>query len=169
MPLLFLALSGALTAEAAGPLAGDAPPAELASFLHTHNRVRAEHCAPPLVWSSEIAHRAQAWAEELAARGCAFEHSHGPYGENLARGTAGVHDDPVEIVHLWYRELEHYNFGVGGFSLATGHFTQVVWTGSRRLGCGTSTCNGKRIWVCNYDPPGNYRGQYATNVPWFCR
>jgi uncharacterized protein YkwD len=159
------------TASVAGALDPGAslPPAQ-AEFLFSHNQMRAAHCAPPLVWSVEVAARAQAWADELAASGCAFEHSHGRYGENLALGIAGVHDDPREIVFLWYDEVAEYDFHRGGFSRATGHFTQLVWMGTQRLGCGTSTCRGKRLWVCNYDPPGNYRGQYGTNVlPPSCR
>lgn len=156
--------------DGAAMLQGDAPPLGMAGFLFGHNRVREEHCAPPLVWSAEVARRAQRWADSLAANGCDFEHSHGSYGENLALGTAGVDDDPEKIVDLWYRGFSNYDFARGGFSLRTGHFTQVVWNGTRRLGCGTSTCKGKRIWVCNYDPPGNYRGQYASNVRrWPCR
>lgn len=143
---------------------GDAPPLGMAGFLFGHNRVREEHCAPPLVWSAEVARRAQWWADSLAASGCSFEHSHGPFGENLALGTVGVDDDPEKIVDLWYRGFATYDFVRGGFSQRTGHFTQVVWNDTRRLGCGTSTCQGKRIWVCNYDPPGNYRDQYASNV-----
>lgn len=150
--------------DGAALLQEDAPPLGMAGFLFGHNRVREEHCAPPLVWSAEVARRAQQWADSLAANGCGFEHSHGSYGENLALGTAGVDDDPEKIVDLWYRGFTAYDFAGGGFSLRTGHFTQVVWNGTRRLGCGTSTCKGKRIWVCNYDPPGNYRGQYASNV-----
>ena len=164
MLYLFLAVPCALGMEA-----GDAPPADLAVFLQMHNEVRAGHCAPPLVWSAEVASEAQAWADELA-RGCTFEHSHGRYGENLALGVAGLHDDPAQIFDLWYRESEEYHFGYGGFSRMTGHFTQVIWADSRRLGCGTSTCRGKRIWVCQYDPPGNYSDRYASNVkPWVCR
>lgn len=144
-------------------LQGDAPPPGMAGFLFGHNRVREEHCAPPLVWSAEVARQAQRWADSLAANGCPLKHS-GVYGENLVRGTVGVDEDPEKIVDLWYREVSAYDFARGGFSEKTGHFTQVVWSDTQRLGCGTSTCQGKRIWVCNYDPPGNYRGQYAANV-----
>lgn len=39
---------------------------------------------------------------------------------------------------------------------ACGHYTQVVWRDSERLGCGVGDCTGGgEIWVCNYDPPGN--------------
>ncbi len=161
--VLVFTLATVVGAGALYPGAGLPP--EQAVFLFTHNQMRAAHCALPLVWSAEVAARAQAWADELTASGCAFEHSHGLYGENLALGIAGVHDDPREIVFLWYDELVKYDFRRGGFSTATGHFTQLVWRGTQRLGCGTSTCRGKRLWVCNYDPPGNYWGQYGANVP----
>lgn len=42
-----------------------------------------------------------------------------------------------------------------------GHFTQVVWKSSEKLGCYTSKCPAGTVlsypsWytVCNYDPPG---------------
>ena len=41
-----------------------------------------------------------------------------------------------EAVTNWYNEFEQYNFAQPGFSLATGHFTQVVWKASTKLGMG---------------------------------
>ena len=84
-------------------------------------------------------------------------------GENLAGGTSGALD-PASSTEMWYREVDQYDFRKGGFSMATGHFTQVVWAGTQRLGCGMTTCKGLDIIVCNYDPPGNVHGQYAANV-----
>jgi hypothetical protein len=56
------------------------------------------------------------------------------------------------------------------FSMNTGHFTQLVWRSSARLGCGASVCRGLQIWVCNYDPPGNVQGNFPRNVlPQSCR
>ena len=46
----------------------------------------------------------------------------------------------------------------------TGHFTQVVWSSSKRLGVGVAIRGGKIIVVTNYDPPGNYNNQYRQNV-----
>ena len=49
-----------------------------------------------------------------------------------------------------------------------GHFTQVVWKASTKLGIGRAY--GKRkgmfcTWaVARYVPPGNYGGQYQDNV-----
>ena len=54
----------------------------------------------------------------------------------------------------------------------TGHFTQVVWKGSVKLGIGKAT--GKafhdgRNWFCTwavgrYSPAGNVEGSYTNNV-----
>jgi pathogenesis-related protein 1 len=139
------------------------------AILAAHNARRAEHCARPLVWSDALAQTAQRWADHLAANGCQLEHSQGAYGENLAAGTSGSLS-PEDVVSMWYRESEHYRFAHGGFSMQTGHFTQLVWVGTTSLGCGTTTCNGLDVFVCNYDPPGDVEGQYRENVlPTSCR
>ncbi len=48
-----------------------------------------------------------------------------------------------------------------------GHYTQVVWRDSTELGCGMANCTVNnpfggsgpwQLWVCNYNPPGNYVG-----------
>ena len=131
--------------------------------LEAHNQARARHCAPPLVWSAALAKVAQKWVDGLVRRGCAFDHSGGAYGENLAGGTSGTLD-AAAVVDMWYREKDRYDFRAGAFSMSTGHFTQLVWRGTTRVGCGTATCKGLDLWVCNYDPAGNVEGQYRENV-----
>lgn len=144
--------------------------AAMTKVLDEHNRYRANHCAPALSWSDELAAAAQAWAERLRDTGCQFEHSSTKYGENLAAGTPG-HLPPEDVVRMWYDEIADYDFASGKFEASTGHFTQVVWKSSTRLGCGmVSDCNGMDIWVCQYDPPGNYEGKYDDNVvPTTCK
>ncbi|MBP9087889.1 MAG: hypothetical protein KBG15_17340, partial [Kofleriaceae bacterium] len=44
-------------------------------IVAAHNVRRARHCAAPLRWSAEVAVVAQRWANGLAARGCAMQHS----------------------------------------------------------------------------------------------
>ncbi|MBX3249992.1 MAG: hypothetical protein KF901_22635 [Myxococcales bacterium] len=161
---------GAAAAASLAPAEASRPvdPAARA-MLDAHNAQRARHCAPPLTWSDELTRVAQSWADELARRGCAFEHNRTSYGENLAAGTSG-RLSPEAVVEMWYREIAAYDFRRGRFSMETGHFTQVVWQGTERLGCGMSTCRGLDVWVCNYDPPGNVEGQYAAHVhPTSCR
>lgn len=134
-----------------------------AGLLAAHNRARAEHCAPALTWSPALAAVATAWAESLAAHDCGFEHSSSSYGENLAAGTASALDADA-VVAMWVDEVAAYDFRRPGFGMNTGHFTQVVWRGTTQLGCGTATCNGMSLWVCNYDPAGNVEGDFPANV-----
>lgn len=179
--ILFLAACTTHTAEAPPPIessgsfptaaaaSGDKAPSELQAILDAHNRMRAQHCAPPLVWSNAAARAAKSWVDHLAASGCQLKHSETQYGENISGGSPST-QTPDGVVSLWYREKAAYNFGAGGFSMSTGHFTQVVWRDSRRLGCGTASCNGLQLWVCNYDPPGNMQGDFQRNVlPTTCR
>ena len=47
-----------------------------------------------------------------------------------------------------------------------GHFTQVVWKNSKNLGIAKArSSSGKIIVVANYEPAGNFIGQYVQNVP----
>jgi pathogenesis-related protein 1 len=142
---------------------GEKAPPDMQAMLEAHNRLRAQHCAAPLVWSDSVARAAKAWADHLAARGCMLQHSETQYGENLSGGSAGT-QTPAEVANVWYRENGSYNFAVGGFSMRSGHFTQVVWRGSQRLGCASAACGDLRVWVCNYDPPGNMEGDFQRNV-----
>lgn len=139
-------------------------------MLAAHNRLRSKHCAPPLVWSSELAATAQRWAHALRDRGCAFEHSRSPYGENLAFFAPVGSSDGPRMVRDWYDEVREYDFDNPGFGMNTGHFTQVVWRGTTKLGCASATCNQGELWVCNYDPPGNMQGAFPAHVkPIGCR
>lgn len=124
-----------------------------------------------MVWSDEIAAAAQTWADTLRANQCSFGHDQNtPYGENLAFFRPIGRVDGAGTVAGWYGEVADYDFNRPGFSPQTGHFTQVVWTTSTELGCGVAACNGGEIWVCRYNPPGNYRGQYRQRVlPTTCR
>ena len=108
---------------------------------------------------------AQKWADHLRDDDCAFDHSRGAYGENLAMGTTGYM--PAEaVVDMWHAEVGDYDFANPGFGMSTGHFTQLVWRNTTQLGCASAQCAAKNmtIWVCNYDPPGNYEGEYPAQV-----
>ena len=125
-------------------------------WLVAHNRYRALHGAPALQWSSAIASGAQAYADT-----CPSGHSATtPYGENLAWG----YPDVQSVVDAWYGEEASYDYTKPGFSSATGHFTQVVWRGTTEVGCGQSSRCSWPAWVCRYNPPGNYLGEFSGNV-----
>jgi uncharacterized protein YkwD len=166
--LVLCAVAGATLASEVGPApevprareatpAREAAPAEL---LAAHNRYRAALGIAPLAWSGELAASAAAWAQQLVAKG-RFEHSQVPHGENLWLGTAGAYTQ-TSMVDNWGEEQQHYVHGVfpkvtkGG---VVGHYTQMVWRNTTRVGCGLATGKGVEVLVCHYDPPGNYHGQ----------
>ncbi|KAK6349557.1 hypothetical protein TWF696_005841 [Orbilia brochopaga] len=125
------------------------------------NDLRAIHGAPPLVWNKVLA----TYAARQAKR-CKFEHSHGPYGENLAGG--GPMNNPVWYQWLLYSEVKNYDWSKPGFSGATGHFTQLVWKGSKQMGCAwVAGCSNLayQVW-CEFTPAGNVspNSNYETNV-----
>lgn len=156
-------------APAAPPDAPAAPP-EMRELLDVHNARRAAHCAPPLAWSPEVAAVAQRYAERLAAGGCGLVHSRGPYGENLFAASPAGSVRGRAVADAWYGEASRYDYARPGFSMQTGHFTQVVWRGTARVGCGVARCSGAEVWVCNYEPAGNVIGQFPANVaPTTCR
>ena len=165
----FLVAMGTACAAAKGPPSSEpgsaaaTPSAGSSAILAEHNRLRAAHCAAPLAWSAKLEKSAQAWADHLRDSGCAFEHSGGSSGENLAGVSIGAMDGSG-VVRYWYDESAHYKYSTGRFSAETGHFTQVVWGSTREVGCGTSQCKGMDVWVCQYDPPGNVSGAFAENV-----
>jgi len=114
---------------------------------------------PDVVWDEDVAAVAQAWAD-----GCVFEHSDSPYGENLYIGSGTP--SAADAIQAWADEAAMYDYATGGCSGVCGHYTQVVWRDTARIGCGFADCDAPqgvsfagRIWVCNYDPPGNFIGQ----------
>ncbi|CAH3015998.1 unnamed protein product [Porites evermanni] len=62
-----------------------------------------------------------------------------------------------------------YTFGQATGSPGAGHFSQVVWKESTKLGIGMAETdeNGMKCTyiVGRYKPAGNYGGEYAENVP----
>ncbi len=136
--------------------------------LDAHNRWRQQHDAEPLALDDALNTLAQEWANNLAKRDVVEHRPGSNFGENIyaAWGSASPFDVHGRVaVQAWYDEIKLYNFNKPDFSMATGHFTQVVWKGSRFVGCGKAkSSTGKVFVVCNYDPQGNYLGQFQDNV-----
>jgi len=151
--LLFSAQSQAVTSQ----------PLLQKEALAAHNHWRRVHQAPPLSWDPALQHYAENHADH-----CVFKHSNPPaYGENLAAGYSTV----TAAVNAWYAEGELYDYAHPGYSSASGHFTQVVWVGTQKLGCASVPCKGKNgtpgnYFVCEYSPPGNITnaGYFQQNV-----
>ncbi|KAI3967451.1 hypothetical protein MKX01_012261 [Papaver californicum] len=98
----------------------------------------------------------------MKAGDCKLIHSDGPYGENTAWGSTSTFT-AVELVKLWIAEKSYYNYGANTCNTGKecGHYTQIVWRESVRVGCARIVCtNGGTFVVCEYDPPGNWDDEY---------
>ncbi|CAF1551756.1 unnamed protein product [Rotaria sp. Silwood1] len=136
--------------------------------LYAHNYYRAYHCAQSLQLDDLLSTSAQNFAQKLADTNQFYHSGTKGVGENLYMATSsnGIKLHGYTGVISWYNEIRSYNFNNGGFSMATGHFTQLVWRSSTKLGVGIAYGNGGRsaYLVAQYTPPGNYIGQFQTNV-----
>ncbi|KAL2927626.1 Pathogenesis-related protein 1A [Bienertia sinuspersici] len=86
---------------------------------------------------------------------------HGPYGENIASGS-GAFMTGLAAVQLWVNEKADYDYysNTCASGKVCGHYTQVVWRDSARIGCARVQCNNGWYFVtCNYDSPGNWVGE----------
>uniref|UniRef100_A0A674JT94 SCP domain-containing protein n=1 Tax=Terrapene triunguis TaxID=2587831 RepID=A0A674JT94_9SAUR len=151
--------SGAPEPPEPGPAAGTQQCARCAQPLAS--RVWA---AAQLTWDAALARTARAWAKK-----CLFKHSpyltekfmshphYGHVGENIWTGHYGLFGVP-EAIKLWTDEVQHYNLQTNKCTKTCGHYTQVVWDNSHKVGCAVVFCRiaaGIRDaahFVCNYVP-----------------
>ena len=72
---------------------------------------------------------------------------------------------PAHAMQGWYTSEEKlYDYSSGGFSKGTGHFTQIVWKSSLRLGCAAANTGNRWYWACHFAPGGNMRGRFSSEV-----
>lgn len=137
-------------------------PKEIEVVLERHNFWRADvGVNEELVWSEEMAELAADWARKLKQKNCGFEHRpNNKAGENLFKGTSGYYT-AKDVVDAWAGEKADYNYNKNKCKPGKmcGHYTQIVWQTTTKVGCAKIECDGFDIWVCNYDPPGNWVGE----------
>ncbi|KAI3712318.1 hypothetical protein L1987_70869 [Smallanthus sonchifolius] len=125
-------------------------------YVNQHNCIRRVLGLPPLTWDPELEKKAQAWAD--VRKDCQMIHSEGG-GENMAKGP---NLNGLWAVQMWVDERPNYDLEKNECTAMCGHYTQVIWKSTEKVGCGRSKCNdgsGNYMIVCNYSPPGNYIGQ----------
>jgi pathogenesis-related protein 1 len=135
-----------------------APPTVRDQILAAHNSIRKQVGVPPLQWSDKLAAVARNWAENLAARGEFRHRPNNSYGENIFEAT-NWRPSAAQVVKQWASEARDYDYASNSCRRVCGHYTQIVWRGTRQMGCGSATRGARVVWVCNYNPPGNYVGQ----------
>ncbi|XP_063781912.1 peptidase inhibitor 16-like isoform X2 [Pseudophryne corroboree] len=164
--LCLLHLTSALTEE------------EKTILVDKHNSYRSQMDPPAagmvmLRWDTTLEKLATSYAAK-----CIWEHNEerGFRGENLFV-MSGSHLDVELGLDDWHREQDYYNFttNVCQEGQMCGHYTQMVWADTERVGCGEKFCEkvegfdepNMHLLVCNYEPPGNFEGEkpYKPGVP----
>jgi len=165
-----------------------------AEFVEEHNAYRCEVGLEPLVWDEGLAAASQAWADHQAVNAqCGMAHStngwrgdklaelgsglSGWIGENVAwlsgympSGNPQIKDGRM-VTGMWASEKADFALGASGDSCTkptggvVGHYTQIVWHATQKVGCGVSQCgDGATLFVCQYYPGGNMMGELV-----FCK
>ncbi|XP_073337023.1 GLIPR1-like protein 1 [Pagrus major] len=147
-----------------------------------HNRARSSVSPAAsdmlyMTWDAGLAITARAWA-----RHCLFEHNtylddarrvHPTFssvGENIWAGYPPSFFNVASAVKKWVDEKQEYDYNSNRCTKVCGHYTQVVWAGSYKVGCAAQLCpNGVKstnfdteegvIFVCNYALAGNVIGR----------
>ncbi|XP_073530135.1 serotriflin-like [Phyllobates terribilis] len=144
-------------------------------IVSRHNDLRSQVKPPPsnmlkMEWDDEAAANAAKWANqclnchskaeqrEITTFGC---------GENLYMSNR-LHSW-VKVIQGWWDENELFNHGTGATEdgAVIGHYTQLVWYKSFKLGCAQAYCPNQKLpyfYVCHYCPAGNVKK--TINVPY---
>ena len=122
----------------------------------------------PLEWDDGLAAASQAYAETTARTQCGnpdHDANRGDVGENLfSANTTDPQAPPrggADAVAPWVAEKADYTYASNTCNAGKvcGHYTQVVWRDTTKLGCGRATCSANGMfhthWVCRYSPTGN--------------
>ncbi|XP_035446637.1 cysteine-rich venom protein DIS2 [Spodoptera frugiperda] len=128
-----------------------------------------------MTWHAGAARQAQEYAEK-----CLFlKHNDvrenqvphlGTCGQNLF--VAAQKTPWFFAIKTWYLEYQNFTYGNPVYNLKTiGHYTQMVWATSHKVGCGVAHCRGGPWgqfynYVCHYCPGGNYHSitQYPYKI-----
>lgn len=130
---------------------------------------------PDLEWDAQLADIAAGYAAQ-----CTWAHNPNRsdnypryVGENLALFSSGwsVNSLVESSLTNWVEnEIPDYDYASNTCTGTCGHYTQVVWRNTERVGCALKQCatvsnlgptwNNAYLLVCNYSPGGNYVGQW---------
>ncbi|KAH0616692.1 hypothetical protein JD844_028013 [Phrynosoma platyrhinos] len=145
-------------------------------YIDAHNKFRSEVKPPAtdmlyMSFDVALARIAKAYAKK-----CIWEHNEEinvhpdpkfrPFGENMWMGSASTKPFNVAAaIGSFHSEIKYYDYNTHRCTQVCGHYTQVVWAASYKVGCAIAFCkqvvgHGKNlgILVCDYAPAGNYRG-----------
>ncbi|XP_062838709.1 glioma pathogenesis-related protein 1 isoform X1 [Anolis carolinensis] len=145
-------------------------------YVDAHNKFRSEvkpSAANMLYMTFDIA---LARIAKTYAKKCIWDHNEHrnihpdpkfrPFGENMWMG--GASERPFNVaaaIEAFHSEIKYYDFSTHKCTHVCGHYTQVVWASSYKVGCAVAFCHkvfkggeNMGMLVCDYGPAGNYKG-----------
>ncbi|KAK1976895.1 CAP domain-containing protein [Colletotrichum cereale] len=134
--------------------------ADLKAALDAHNAARSEVGVPPLEWDDSLAADALEWATHLLSVGSLTHSQTDNQGENLYMQSNK--DSPsVNAAKAWISEKADYHGEAISSTnyMGFGHYTQVVWKSTTKVGMALATNSQGTYVVARYSPPGNFIGQ----------
>lgn len=139
------------------------------AMLDAHNGERVALGEAPLMWDDALAKDAARYAADMAKSGI-FRHSARasralPSGENLWMGPRRLYGYDV-MVGAFLDERRLLRAGGKLPDLSTtgrwqdvGHYTQIIWRSTQKVGCALGEGADYDYLVCRYFPAGNAYGQ----------
>jgi hypothetical protein len=149
------------------------------AFVAAHNAARSgplnpppSPALPPVSWDAILADSVYDYAVKCQGSSGLLSHNanrstdyqalggSGYVGENIY-GSSGNGATPDDAMTLWMSEASSYDYATNDLS-AAGHYTQVVWRASVRIGCAIVDCPAltyHNTVICDYAPGGNISGQ----------
>jgi hypothetical protein len=159
---LLAGCGGVVPAAGASFVASEFP----ARIVAAHNAERARVGMPPLSWDPALSVGAGIYAQQMAMTGM-FQHSdrhaRRGIGENLWMGSHGAFSIET-MVGGWSSEKRYFRAGVFPNNSTTGswddvgHYTQMIWPTTTRVGCAIASTPRIDYLVCHYSPAGNMDG-----------
>lgn len=138
--------------------------------MEGHNSARQAVGLPPLEWDEGLVKNGQGWSNKLANEKADIYHSQGSgEGENLYSYSSSypISDNDLckRAVEDWVGERKLYEKdgkpAISGNNYhGWGHYTQIVWRATTKVGCAVSINADKKQYVtCRYKSAGNIIGQ----------
>jgi pathogenesis-related protein 1 len=151
----------------------------IAELVAAHNQARSgpldptpSPALPPVSWDAVLADVAFNYASRCQGSGGLLNHNDNRtsdyqalggrdyVGENIY-GSTSTNVRPADAVGSWMSEAPDYNYAANNIGDA-GHYTQIVWRASVRIGCAIVDCPSLRFrgtLICDYAPGGNITNQ----------
>jgi pathogenesis-related protein 1 len=148
-------------------------------FVTAHNDARSgplnpmpSPALPPVTWDAVLADSVYNYAVRCQGANGLLSHNanrsadyqalggSGYVGENIY-GSSGNNATPAAAMTLWMSEAADYDYASNNIG-AAGHYTQIVWRSSVRIGCAIVDCPAltyHNTVICDYAPGGNINGE----------